>query len=79
MRGTSRRLVVAALLVLSVGCGGTSSESGPLSPARALEGTWKMDFPVTVSFDTDFCTANPTLVATQDWNATWIVTPRVWN
>lgn len=73
MRAWPRNLVVAVILVLVSGCGG--SESGPLSPARNLEGTWKMEFPVTVSFDTDFCTPTPTLVATQDWNVTWVVTP----
>ncbi len=74
MRAWSRWPLVVALVVLLAGCGG-STESGPLSPARNLAGTWKMDLPVTVSFDTDFCTPTPTLVATQDWNATWIVTP----
>ncbi|HET8722749.1 MAG TPA: hypothetical protein VFM53_01005 [Anaeromyxobacteraceae bacterium] len=64
---------VLAALALTAGCGG--SDTGPLSPARNLAGTWKMDVPVTVYFDTDFCTPAPSLVASQAWNATWVITP----
>jgi hypothetical protein len=74
MRAWSRKLPLVALLVVVAGCGG-SSESGPLSPARALEGTWEMAFPVTVYFDNDWCTPVPSLMGSQEWKATWVITP----
>jgi hypothetical protein len=74
---TVRRLAVAVLLV-AAGCGGGDSgggDSGPLSPARQLAGTWKTSLPVTIYFDTDWCTPTPSPVASQQWTVTWVVTP----
>ena len=73
MIGRISALAVASVLLVASGCG--KSASGPLSPARNLAGTWEMDFPVPVYFDTDWCTDTPSLVASQDWNATWVITP----
>jgi hypothetical protein len=71
---TTRTLAVSSLLLLAA-CGGT--DSGPLSPARNLSGTWKTVAPARVYFDTDFCTyPDPAaLGVTQDWAVTWVITP----
>ena len=68
-------LAMVAVLGLAglAGCGG--SESGPLTPARSLVGTWRTSIPVTMYFDTDFCTPDLSLVGTQSWDVTWVVTP----
>lgn len=68
-----RGLALAVLVVAASGCGGT--DSGPLTPARNIAGTWKTSIPVKVFFDTDFCTPDLSLVASQDWDVTWVITP----
>lgn len=68
------RNIAAILGVTFLGaCGG--SNDGALSAARDLAGTWKTSIPVAVYFKTDWCTPSPSLVASQDWNATWVITP----
>lgn len=67
-------LVVFALLA-ACGGGGGGSDSGPLSPARDLPGTWKTTFPATVYFATEWCEPTLSLVASQDWDVTWVITP----
>jgi hypothetical protein len=69
----TRALAVSFLLLIAA-CGG-SEASGPLSPARNLSGTWKTVAPARVNFDTDFCTDPASLMATQDWAVTWVITP----
>lgn len=66
-----RAVALASVVLYAVGCRGVS---GPLSPARSLVGTWKTSFPVTVYFDDQWCTSAPSLVASQDWDATWVIT-----
>jgi hypothetical protein len=69
-----RRSILALVATLGlVGCGG--SESGPLTPARNLVGTWRTAIPPTVYFDTDFCSSSLSLVGSQTWDVTWVVTP----
>jgi hypothetical protein len=48
--------------------------STPLSAARNLVGTWKTSFPTTVYYDTDWCSYDPALVASQPWNFTFVIT-----
>lgn len=69
-----RKLYADLFALIAVVAAGCSSSSGPLSPARNLVGTWKTTFPVTVYFDDDWCTSTPSLVASQDWDATWVIT-----
>ena len=73
MRTHSPVLLSSVLLSLSVvmsGCGSSSDSEGPLTPARSIVGTWKASAPSTVKFDTDFCTADLSLVASQGWTIT---------
>lgn len=69
---TTKILAMVAVLGLA-GCGG--SDSGPLTPARNLVGTWRTSIPVTMYFDTDFCTPDLSLVGSQTWDVTWVITP----
>ena len=74
---TRMRKIAAVLGVTALSaCGGGSSD-GALSAARDLAGTWKTNLPVSVYFKTDWCTPAPSLVASQDWNVTWVITPGV--
>jgi hypothetical protein len=75
MSNVARALLIGSLLAAACGGGEAGTDPGPLSPARQLAGTWKTSLPVTVYFDTDFCTPTPSLVASQQWAVTWIVTP----
>ena len=50
------------------------SDGGGLSPARELAGTWRTTFPVKFYIKTDFCSANPELVASEDRTVTMIIT-----
>ena len=75
MRPTLRMLLSVVLLgvtLVAAGCGGEAG--GPLSPARSLIGTWKASAPATVNFETDFCTADLSLVASQGWTVSLEVT-----
>ncbi len=63
--------LIAVVLLAAAGC---KDATGPLSAARNLEGTWKTAVPVTVYFDNDWCTSNPSTVFSQDWNTTWEIT-----
>ena len=68
------RVTVATIgIALVTACGG--SDGANLSPARNLVGTWKTPFPVTVYFKTDWCGSSTSLVASQSWNVTWVITP----
>ncbi len=64
-------VVLLAVAFLAAGCGGGG---GPLSAARNLVGTWKASAPATVNFETDFCTTNLSLVASQGWTVTLDIT-----
>jgi hypothetical protein len=67
-----RRGLLAACFIL--GTASCDKLTGPLSPARKLEGTWKTALPVTFYYQTDFCGGSTENVATAQWNVTWIVT-----
>ena len=73
----SRIVTVALGIALVTACGGGDSPGGGgnLSPARNLAGTWKTNFPVTVYIKTDWCGATTSLVASQSWAVTWVITP----
>lgn len=46
-----------------------------LTSARDLVGTWKTRFASTVYYDTDWCTDEPSRVASQPWNVSFVITP----
>lgn len=70
-----RRLFVGVLAVTSAGCGLADKISpAPLTIARKLEGTWTTAFPVTLYYQTDFCSGTRQNVATSQWNVTWTMT-----
>lgn len=78
MRTTLRKLPSVVLLgtaLVAAGCGSDSDGGGPLSPARNIAGTWKATAPATVSIETDFCTADLSLMVTQNWTVTLEITP----
>ena len=70
-----RRLLAVLLTVASAGCGLVDKISPtPLTVARKLEGTWTTAVPVTLTYQTDFCSGARQNVATSKWNVTWTVT-----
>ena len=75
MAQTRIRTIAAMLAVGAVSACGGGGNDGALSAARDLAGTWKTKLPVKMYFKTDWCTPAPALVASQDWNITWTVTP----
>jgi len=65
---------LGVLLTACGGGGGGGGGGGTLTPARNLVGTWTTPFAVAMDIQTDFCTPNLSLVATENWTATWIIT-----
>lgn len=72
MRNHSPTLLstMLGLALVMNGCGSGSDAEGPLTPARNIAGTWKASAPATVKFETDFCTSDLSLVASQGWTIT---------
>lgn len=72
------RLSLVGLFVLAAApaCNLNLTDSGKLSPARALRGRWVTAIPVTVRYWTDFCNdaGTPEQVMQSNWTVTWDIT-----
>ena len=59
------------ILVLFSGC---KKDTPLLTPARKLDGTWKMAFPVKFYYETEYCDfVNMQLMATENRLVTWVM------
>jgi hypothetical protein len=59
--------ILLGLTFVMSGCGSGADSEGPLTPARNIAGTWTASTPAMVKFETDFCTSDLSLVASQGW------------
>lgn len=76
IRNNGIRLAAALSLSALLACGGgDGGGDGGLTPARNLVGTWTTKLPVKMSVETDFCTDTVSPVGTENWTATWVITP----
>ncbi|MCF8257804.1 MAG: hypothetical protein K9J06_09630 [Flavobacteriales bacterium] len=72
MRTLSYAFAILAMITLSTGC---EKDTPLLTPARKLEGTWKMTFPVTFYYETEYCDfSTMQLMATEKRLVTWVIT-----
>ncbi|MBI2407401.1 MAG: hypothetical protein HYV19_03760 [Gemmatimonadetes bacterium] len=51
-----------------------TGSGGPLTPARNLAGTWKNAIPITVYYQTDFCSNRKETIGQADWLVTFVIT-----